>query len=150
RFANNGWLQETPDPITKLTWDNAASISPDTARRLRVETGDLIELTLAGRTLTQIAVFVLPGQANDSISVQLGHGRTRVGNVGRDHGFNVYPLRTASAQWIGAGVKLRKLGRRHVLATTQEHQRMEGRDLVRIQNVGELREPKSEGRNGRL
>src|SRR5262249_818615 len=144
RFANNAWLQETPDPITKLTWDNAACISPETARRLALENGDLVELTLAGRTLPQIAVFVLPGQANDSISVHVGHGRARTGHVGRGHGFDVYPVRTAAAPWISAGVSVRKLGRRHVLATPQEHSRMEGRELVRTQNAGETREPRDE------
>jgi MoCo/4Fe-4S cofactor protein with predicted Tat translocation signal len=136
RFANNGWLQETPDPITKLTWDNAACVSPETARRLGVRTGDLIELTLAGRTVPQIAVFVLPGQAENSISVHLGHGRRRPGQVGHGHGFDVYPLRTAAAPWAAVGVAVRNLGRRYPLATTQEHDRMEGRDLIRVQNLG--------------
>jgi molybdopterin-containing oxidoreductase family iron-sulfur binding subunit len=146
RFANNGWLQETPDPITKLTWDNAACISPETARRMKVATGDLVELTLGGRSVPQIAVFVLPGQANNSITVQLGHGRTRIGNVGRGHGFNVYPLRTAASPWISAGVSVRKLGRHYVLATPQAHDRMEGRDLVRVQNVGSATEREPERR----
>jgi molybdopterin-containing oxidoreductase family iron-sulfur binding subunit len=146
RFANNGWLQETPDPITKLTWDNAACISHETARRLNVQTGDLIELTLGGRTIPQIAVFVLPGQANNSVTVHLGHGRPRPGNVGQGHGFNVYPLRTTAGLWNATGVTVRKLGRRHVLATTQEHDRMEGRDLVRVQNVNEGRGARGEGR----
>src|SRR5262249_45445240 len=143
RFANNGWLQETPDPITKLTWDNAACISAETARRLALETGDLIELTLAGRKVAPKSVVAVPGQANDSISVHLGHGRTRTGHVGRGHGFDVYPLRTAAASWIATGVAVRKLGRRHVLATTQEHDRMEGRQLVRMQTAGERRETRS-------
>src|SRR5262249_22579485 len=136
RFANNGWLQETPDPITKLTWDNAACLSPATARRLGVRTGDLVALSLGSRSIPEIAVLVLPGQADNSISVHVGFGRTRAGTVGRGHGFNVYPLRTAAAPWIAGGASVRKLGRRYALASTQEFDRMEGRELVRVQNTG--------------
>jgi molybdopterin-containing oxidoreductase family iron-sulfur binding subunit len=136
RFANNGWLQETPDPITRLTWDNAACVSPETARRLGVRTGDLVALSAGDRTVPEIAVYVLPGQADHSISIHLGHGRPRPGRVGQGHGFNVYPLRTMEASWAAPGVGVRKLDRRYALATTQEHDRMEGRDLIRVRNVG--------------
>jgi molybdopterin-containing oxidoreductase family iron-sulfur binding subunit len=147
RFANNAWLQETPDPITKLTWDNAACLSPATARQLGVVTGDLVELTVADRSVPQIAVFVLPGQADHSISIHLGHGRSQTGTVGRGHGFNVCPLRTSTAPWVVAGVFVRKLGRRYPLAITQEHDRMEGRDLVRVQNAcAATQAPREQGR----
>ena len=147
RYANNGWLQETPDPITKLTWGNAVCVSPETARQLKLATGDLVALSLGGRTIKQIAVYILPGQANNSLSVHLGYGRTRCGSVGRGHGFDVYPLRTSSAPWFASGLTVGTLGRRHVLATTQEHSRMEGRPLVQIQNVGAATERKSELRH---
>jgi molybdopterin-containing oxidoreductase family iron-sulfur binding subunit len=144
RYANNGWLQETPDPITKLTWDNAVCMSPETARLLETQTGDLVELTLQGRVVRSIAVYVLPGQADYSLAVHLGHGRSRTGKVGVGHGFDVYPLRTTEEPWFAIGVKVRKLGRRHLLATTQEHTRMEGRELVQTLNAGEPGQKKRE------
>src|SRR5262249_24873249 len=111
-------------------------LSPATARRLGVRTGDLVALSLGSRSIPEIAVLVLLGQADNSISVHLGFGRTRAGTVGRGHGFNVYTLRTAAAPWIAGGASVRKLGRRYALASTQEFDRMEGRELVRVQNTG--------------
>ena len=81
RFANNGWLQELPKPLTKLTWDNAALFSPATAQRLGVDTEDLVDLRKGGRTV-RLPVMVLPGQADGSITLTLGLGRRRSGRVG--------------------------------------------------------------------
>ncbi len=138
RYANNGWMQEAPDPMTKLTWDNAALVSPATARALGVETGDVIRIERAGRAI-EIAAMVMPGQADNSIALALGYGRTSVGRVGRNVGCDVSPLRTADAQWIAAGARVTRTGRKHLLATTQEHHSMEGRPLVREATLDEYK-----------
>jgi molybdopterin-containing oxidoreductase family iron-sulfur binding subunit len=130
RFANNGWLQELPDPITRLTWDNAALLSPRTAAELGVETGDVVTLSLESRSL-DAPVLVLPGQADGSIALALGYGRTAAGRVGDGIGTNANAIRTSRSPFFATGVRLTKAGRRHALAMTQEHWSMEGRDLVR-------------------
>lgn len=141
RFANNGWLQEVPDPITKLTWDNAAVFSPATAKELGLATGDLITLKRDGRSL-EAAAFVLPGQADHSVALPLGYGRTAAGRVGNGVGFNAYTLRTTAAPDIAVGLSVTKTGRTHRLACTQDHFSMEGRDLVREITLDDLLNPK--------
>ena len=138
RFANNGWLQELPEPVTKLTWDNAATLSPETARALGVSSGDVVRLELPGRTL-EIAAQVIPGQADFSIAVPLGYGRAAAGRVGRGVGVNAYVLRTTTAPDIAVGLKVTRTGRTHTLACTQDHFTMEGRDLVREQPLADVR-----------
>ncbi len=137
RFANNGWLQEVPDPVTKLTWDNAALLSPRTARERGVNTGDVVRLEIGGRTL-DIAAMIVPGQADFSVSVALGYGRHATGRVGRGVGFNAYTLRTSEAPDFALGLKLTRTGRSYPLASTQDHFTMEGRDLVRELTLAEL------------
>src|SRR5579863_7644741 len=95
-WANNGWLQELSKPQNKMTWDNAAWISPTTAQKLGVNTEDMLELKYQGRTLT-VPVWVMPGHANDSVTVHLGYGRTHAGHTGDGVGFNAYLLRTSTA-----------------------------------------------------
>lgn len=138
RFANNGWLQEAPDPITKLTWDNAACLSPATARKLGLDSGDVVELEGGGRRILA-PVWILPGHADGAISLAVGYGRTRCGRVGNRVGHNAYPLRTLRAQGFLSGVRLRKTGRRYPLVSTQEHHSMEGRPLVREATLDEFR-----------
>ena len=97
RYINNGWLQELPDPITKLTWDNAAIMSPVLAKHLGVETGDLISIAITEkggcaekeyqRELV-IAALISPGHADNSITIPLGYGRKRTGPIGEEAGFN--------------------------------------------------------------
>ena len=101
RFANNGWLQELPKPITKLTWDNAALIAPATAARLNLHNGDLIRVTHEGREL-RIPIWINPGHATDAITIHVGYGRTRAGRVGNGTGFNAYVLRGSTSPWFGA------------------------------------------------
>jgi len=139
RYANNAWLQELPVPLTKVTWDNPVLVSPATARRLDLDTGDVVELELAGRKVLA-HVWIQPGQADDSITVHLGYGRTRTGRVGRGRGFNASAIRTSDAMWIAAGASVKKTSRRVKLATTQHHQVMEHRDLVREATLAEFRE----------
>ncbi len=92
RFANNGWLQELPKPLTRLTWDNAALMSPATGEKLGVSNEDVVELQLAGQTL-RVPVWIVPGQADQTVVVTLGYGRTHAGHVGNGAGFNAYSLR---------------------------------------------------------
>ena len=136
RFANNGWLQETPDPMSKLTWDNAALLSPVTAKTLAVENNDVIQIEVGGRSI-EIPVLIQPGHADKAISLFLGYGRTSVGSVGRHVGQDVYPLRTTEAFWHSSGAAVRKTTKRHPLACTQDHHSMEGRPIARELAVGE-------------
>jgi MoCo/4Fe-4S cofactor protein with predicted Tat translocation signal len=137
-FANNGWLQELPKPLSTITWDNAAYMSASTAvllllapteARADVANGQILEFTCEGRRVTA-PVWVLPGHADSCITVHLGYGRTRAGRVGNGIGFSAYPLRTIAGPRPGS-MLLRPLGARHQLATTQLHHLMENRDLVR-------------------
>jgi len=130
RFTNNGWLQEAPDPMTKLTWDNAALMSAATASALGVEPGDVVSIEAAGGE-TMMPVFIQPGHADRSISLALGYGRMQCGQVGQGTGRNAYLIRTAAGSGFLPGAEVRKTGQKHVLASTQEHQSMEGRPLVR-------------------
>ena len=138
RFANNGWLQEAPDPITKLTWDNAACLSPATARQMGLENGDVVEIEAQGRR-AQMPVWILPGHADGAVSVALGYGRKRCGRVGRNVGHDPYPLRAGAQPGFVRGAVLRRTGRRYRLVTTQEHHSMEGRPLVREASLEEFR-----------
>ena len=148
RYINNGWLQELPDPITKLTWDNAALMSPAFAKGLNVNTGDLVQVTVTTKMLDPnqkpiqrqlvIAVLVSPGHADNSVTIPLGYGRKQTGPVGEEAGFNAYLLRTASnPHYIVAdgleieSVKVAKVAGTYALAVTQDHWSIEGRGLVR-------------------
>jgi molybdopterin-containing oxidoreductase family iron-sulfur binding subunit len=134
RFANNGWLQELPKPLTKLTWDNAALLSPATAASLGLTNEELVELQYQGRVV-RAPVWVMPGHAEGSVSIYLGYGRTRAGRVGTGLGFNAYALRTAGVPWFGSGLSIVKTGERYSLASTQMHQTIEGRNLIRAGTV---------------
>ncbi len=134
RHANNGWLQELADPITKLTWDNAALFSPATAKKLGVVDGDVVKITARGVSLAA-PVLITPGQADEAVTLPLGYGRTQVGNVGRGVGFNAGLLRRSDALWQMAADDIEKTGRTHALARTQEHFRMEGDDFLRVARI---------------
>ncbi len=120
RYANNAWLQEMPDPITKLTWDNAALLSPKTAKAHGLESGSRVEIEVSGRKL-EAAVWVIAGHADDAITMALGYGRTRCGKVGNERGFNAYRLRTTGAMGFVRGVKLTKLAGSYAFACVQDH-----------------------------
>lgn len=139
RFANNGRLQELPRPLSKLTWDDAAMISPATGSRLGVSNGDVVELAVGGRVVNA-PVWILPGHADGCVSVSLGYGRERAGRVGTGVGFNAYALRTAGAPWSDSGLKVRRVEGRHVFACAQEHHRMDGRNHLRRASLSEFRE----------
>jgi MoCo/4Fe-4S cofactor protein with predicted Tat translocation signal len=158
RFANNGWLQECPDPITKISWDNAILVSPKLGKELGIdpkgsliqvarkeeaeytmgkENAPVFELTVGNRKIRG-PVHIQPGLANYSVLVPIGYGRTVAGRVGKGAGFNAYPLRTSTEAHFATGATLTSTGERMLLANTQEHWSMEGRDIVREANLDEF------------
>ncbi|HET8946830.1 MAG TPA: 4Fe-4S dicluster domain-containing protein [Candidatus Polarisedimenticolia bacterium] len=138
RFANNGWLQELPDPVTKITWDNPALLSPKTAKSLGVANEDVVRLEHDGRTL-ELPAFIVPGQADGTVVVTLGYGRRHAGRVGTGVGFDAYRLRGSAAPWIASGARVSRTGKTALLASTQEHGSMEGHPLVLEGTVEEFR-----------
>jgi molybdopterin-containing oxidoreductase family iron-sulfur binding subunit len=153
RFANLGWLQELPKPLTKLTWDNAAMLSLASAARLGVKNGDVVKLRFEEREV-QAPVWIVPGHADGSVTVHLGYGRRRAGKVGSGIGFNAYSIRSSNALWFGSGLEIAKTGDTYPLVTTQHHHIITGenqkkeeeesvaaarRDLVRVASLEEFR-----------
>jgi MoCo/4Fe-4S cofactor protein with predicted Tat translocation signal len=139
RYANNAWLQELPDPITKLTWDNAVLLSKSTAKALQVDDGDLVEISVEERKL-QAPVMIAPGHADYSLSLALGYGRWVVGNIGRGAGFNANLLRTTSSPYYATRATVKLIQKKgHLLAQTQDHYSMEGRALVREGTVDDYK-----------
>jgi molybdopterin-containing oxidoreductase family iron-sulfur binding subunit len=137
RYISNGWLQELPDPITKLTWDNAALLSPQSAKELSVGTGDWIEIKSTSGRSVKLPVLVAPGHADKSISVAIGYGRNDASPVGRGVGFDVFPIQTDSVSRVISGVVTKVSDAKHQLAVTQEHGALEGRgaDITRETSV---------------
>ncbi len=132
RFANNGWLQEAPDPITKLTWDNAALVSAGTAKALGVKDGDLVSFETEKAGAIQLPILVSPGHADYCVSVAVGYyGGLADGAVSEGVGFNVYPFMQTAGQSVVTGVTATKTGEKHELALTAEHYSMEGRAIAR-------------------
>jgi len=127
QFANNGWLQELPKPMSKLTWDNAMLVGPKMASREGLSTEDLVTIELNGRKITA-PVWIQAGHPDNSVTVYLGYGRTRAGRAGTGTGFDAYPLRTTSALWFATGGKLTKTGETYKLASTQGYQTMDTPD----------------------
>jgi molybdopterin-containing oxidoreductase family iron-sulfur binding subunit len=138
RYANDGWLQELPDPITKLVWDNPALVSPKTAETLGLSSGEVVRIDYAGRSL-ELPVWLLPGMADGVVALTVGYGRARAGRIGSGVGFNTFAVRASQAPGFDSGVKLSRLGRRYPLSATQEHGSMEGRPVVRESTLTELR-----------
>jgi hypothetical protein len=157
RFANNGWLQECPDPITKISWENAILISPRLAQELNIyPRGSLLQVArveadtdAAGKEQTPIAevtvggrkirgpVHIQPGLSNYTLILPLGYGRTQAGHIGTNAGFSAYPLRTTEAMHLAGGATIKLTDELVLLANTQLHWSMEGRDLVREANKEE-------------
>jgi len=150
RFANNGWLQELPKPVTKLTWGNAVLLGPATAARFGIRNGpasrggqhggveaDVVELRYRDRTVRAPA-FILPGHADGAITLYLGHGRTRAGQVGNQVGFDAYALRTSDALGVGRGVEIAKTDQTEMLACTQLHHAMNYNEPVQHTTAAEF------------
>src|SRR5271165_793522 len=143
QFSNNGWLQELPKPMTKLTWDNAILIGPKMAQAQGIKTEDVVELELNGKKIKG-PVWIQAGHPDNSVTITLGYGRTRAGRVGTAQGFNAYALRTSDAPWIAQGVKITKTGETYKLASTQGMQSMDTPDgghrpLIRETTLEEYR-----------
>ena len=157
RFSNNGWLQELPKPLTKVTWDNVALISPATAARLNLNRGndpdeisggergtafintrgsnmtaDLVTLTYQGASIANgVPVWIQPGQPDDVVTIYQGYGRTRAGRIGTGIGYNAFDVMRSDAMNFGFG-DLSATGEKATIATTQIHFNMEGRDILRV------------------
>jgi MoCo/4Fe-4S cofactor protein with predicted Tat translocation signal len=155
RFANNGWLQELPKPVTELTWDNVAIMSPRTARELGIDWGrythggehggyhqPVMELQLGDKRVRAPA-WIMPGHADGCITVHLGYGREWAGRVGGQAGnkvgFNAYALRTSDHLWFAAGLSVRVTQGTYLVACTQQHHLMENREVVRAGTLAEYR-----------
>ena len=163
RFSNNGWLQELPNPLNKVTWSNVALISPKTAEKMGINQGrdvreiagasqgrtfintkggnlfsDLVNLTFQGEQIrTPVPMWVSPGQPDDVITVFMGYGRTRAGKVGTGLGYNVFDVRRSDAPDAGFG-NIVRTGETATIASTQTHFNMEGRDLLRVWDLEEF------------
>lgn len=137
RYANNSWMAELPDPLTKLSWDNGAMLSMATAKQLNVQNGDMLAISANGAQL-EIPAWILPGHADDSISIFLGWGRfegdteaDKHFKVAHESGFNAYPIRTSAQQWVITGANVGRGSGTYPLVCTQEHGTMAGRALIR-------------------
>ena len=156
RFANNGWLQELPKPLTKMTWGNAAIMSPATARRLGLEMGShahggehggyhmpVVALTISERH-AEMPLWIMPGHADNTVSIHLGYGREYAGQIGGSPeamvGVNAYQLRTSDHLWFAPGLKVTDLNRTELVACTQEHHRMEDREPARSGSLKQYRQ----------
>ena len=145
RFANNGWLQETPDPMTRLTWDNVAIMNIATAKSLGVSDNMVVRLKYAGREL-ELPAYTMPGQADGCIAVALGYGRKAAGQVGgrvadgiEPVGADVYQLRTSGAMDFAAGLVIEPTAKVHPLAVTQDHHAIDTVGFeARAHRAGEL------------
>jgi molybdopterin-containing oxidoreductase family iron-sulfur binding subunit len=159
RFANNGWLQELPKPITKITWDNTIHVSPRTASELGLDVGDVVTVDVGGRKATG-PVWVSPGHSDRCVTVYFGGGRSKCGHVGSNTGFDAYPLRSSTAMWSASGATLAKTGDKTKIASVQDHvdyevvqHETEKREIMRVRSVANFaKDPSSldaEARTGR-
>jgi MoCo/4Fe-4S cofactor protein with predicted Tat translocation signal len=132
RYANNSWMQELPDPLTKMCWDNAALMGPAMAQKLGVAKGDMLSVRVGSAELA-IPAFVLPGHADDAVTIYLGWGRklSAEAKVAQGTGFNAYSLRTSAAQWTLSGATISKGQGNYRVVSVQEQGTMAGREIVR-------------------
>jgi Fe-S-cluster-containing dehydrogenase component len=139
--ANNGWLRELPDPISKVAWSNVAALSPRRAAALGLSDGDLLEIRTAAGSV-ELPALAQPGLPDTVVAVAVGHGRTRAGRNAAGHGADAWALAPAidgRVRRSGIAATLRPTGRRQPLAITQTHASQEGRGLVRQADLEELR-----------
>jgi len=120
RYANNGWLQEIPKPITSLTWDNVAFISMKVAKKLNIKNGQMIQVSL-GNASIKVPAWIVPGQNKKTITLELGYGREFSGRIGSGVGFNVYPLRTSTNMGCAMNASIKVLNETYPIASTQDH-----------------------------
>ncbi|MFI5222441.1 MAG: 4Fe-4S dicluster domain-containing protein, partial [Bacteroidia bacterium] len=137
--ANNPWLQELPDPISKVCWDNYAAIGKVTADKLQLKDGDLVDLKTKNGSIEKLPVLVQPGQAANTISIALGYGRN-TGKVAKVSGKNAYAfvsLNKGNFNYSSSDVSISKSGSGYTLAHTQTHHTIEGRSLLREASLNE-------------
>ena len=146
RFANIGWLQELPDPMTKITWDNVALMSPATARSIGINpersfrNNDVPMVRIAaGDETIEIAAWVEPGHADDNITLYAGYGRENIGRVASGVGVDVYPLRLTSAM-LYQPAEVSNAGKKYEIACVQDHHSLEGRDMIRTATLEEYKD----------
>lgn len=142
QFANVGWLQELPKTLTTVTWSNVIAVSPALAERLSAANGDHVEVMVGARHVDG-PLWIMPGQADNTVALYLGYGRTRAGRVGDNLGYDAYQVRPAAEPWLAQG-SLRKLESREDLAVTQLHHRLDGFDLAREISPGQVERAKPE------
>jgi molybdopterin-containing oxidoreductase family iron-sulfur binding subunit len=150
QVANNPWLQELPDPVSKVTWDNYVAIAPKYAEKLDLSEFDLVEVKTATHSVT-LPVLIQPGQANGTISIALGYGRTKAGQAGTEVGKNAYPFLTFENGTFqtAAVASISKVGGTYILAQTQTHHSFEGRNIIRETTLKEyLKDPYAGSGNG--
>ncbi len=170
RFTNNGWLQELPKPISKITWENVALVSPATAARLQLNRGndpeeisggergisfietrgtnmsaDVLTVRLPGGEVANVPAWISPGQPDDVITLTMGYGRSRAGRVGTGIGYNVFSGLRSDAMQIATG-DIVKTGTKAEIASGQIHFSLEGRDLLRVFEVEEWKKDPEMGR----
>src|SRR5260221_2576346 len=148
RWNNNGWLQELPDPITKVTWENVILMSPKTLEGFGLTAQDHLsgksvvsraKIELGGRSI-EGPVWIQPGQADNTVALALGYGRKNTGRIGHGAGFDAYALRTSSAPYVASGAKLTPAVDEHQISSTQNHWFMEGRPIIREANLAEYKQ----------
>lgn len=154
-FANNGWMQELPKPLTTLTWDNAVIMNPTTAKEKGLVKNEgykggnnnvsTVNIEFQGKKIENAPVWILPGLPDKVVLIHLGYGRTRAGRVGNGRGFNAYSVRTVAAPWFGSG-DIKSAGGTYEIASTQLHFFMENRDLVRTRDLEDyVKNPEGKG-----
>jgi MoCo/4Fe-4S cofactor protein with predicted Tat translocation signal len=136
-YSNNGWLQELPKPQSKMTWDNAVLVSPKAAADMHIDKGHVLRVAVNGKSIEGPA-WILPGHADDSVTITFGYGRERSGRVGNKIGYNAYSLQNAASPYVSAG-SVEKTGKTYRIADIQETQTMAGREPVRAANLSEFR-----------
>jgi len=140
RYANNGWLQELPHPVTKVTWDNYLSISPATAKKMNLDMNDMAEVSYNGISL-KLPIFVQPGMSDDTLHIEAGYGRKSVGVVGEGVGFNPLVFLTKNSNnspFVLIGVDIKKAEGKYTLSSTQEHHSLDDtfvKDFHRIRKI---------------
>ncbi|MEQ1645201.1 MAG: 4Fe-4S dicluster domain-containing protein, partial [Pyrinomonadaceae bacterium] len=170
RFVNNGWLQELPNPLNKITWENVALVSPRTAQKLQVNIGndedeksggvrgttfittrggnmssDLVTLKYQGGEIkAPVPMWISPGQPDDVITIFMGYGRTRAGKVGTGLGYNAFDVRRSDAMDHGFGEVVKRNATTEI-ASTQIHFNMEGRDILRVWDLEDYKEHPDKG-----
>ncbi len=130
RYGHNAWLQELPDPVSKIVWDNAAQLSARTAERLGLQSGDVVRLKLRGRSI-EAPIWIMHGHADDAVTLPLGYGQPD------GVGFNARPLRSSDALWSAEGLEVEPTGRQHLLVQTQQVATQKGRSLALARPIRE-------------